>query len=88
MYIIDSNIPLPASVRRGRGSTYPFADMQVGDSFFVPTKDEVEDKRAMGRLTAATRTFRKADASRANIRFSIRPVTEGIKNGVRIWRTV
>jgi hypothetical protein len=86
MYEIESNIPVPSATRRGRGSAYPFATMSVNDSFFIGTKDEAEDQRAVNRVTAAARIFRKSNPQFAGLRVLARPVTEGDKVGVRVWR--
>lgn len=86
MYEIESNVPVPAVTRRARGSAYPFADMKVGDSFFVGTKDDADDQRAVNRITAAARIFRKSNPQLAELRILARPITEGDKAGVRVWR--
>lgn len=36
MYKIQKNIPIPAKKPQGRKQVYPFARMEVGDSFVVP----------------------------------------------------
>lgn len=37
MYVIEKNYPLPKMLENGgRRKLYPFAQMEVGDSFFVP----------------------------------------------------
>ncbi len=35
---IDKKIPLPDHYKTGKVSKYPFPEMKVGDSFFVPGK--------------------------------------------------
>lgn len=66
---IDKNVPIPSAQRKG--SKYPWAQMQVGDSFFVPGK-------AKGLYQAA-----KAN----NIKITVRTVKEKGKEGVRVWCT-
>lgn len=85
MFEIESGIPVPARARRG--STYPFAAMKVNDSFFVGTADEAEDAKAVARIAAAARIFRRGNPSFAASQYISRPVTEGDKVGVRTWRT-
>lgn len=46
MYKIESNIPMP--------NTYPFADMNVGDSFYVEG-----DKKAITNVRVAANTYKK-----------------------------
>ena len=35
MFEIENDVPIPPNAR-GRNNKYPWADMKVGDSFFVP----------------------------------------------------
>lgn len=35
---IESNIPIPGRVGIGRTSPYPWAQLEVGESFFIPQK--------------------------------------------------
>lgn len=68
---IDKGIPLPSSYAGGQGR-FPFADMQVGDSFFVT-------QVSMSRLLLAARKFRP-------MRVTARTVVENGVRGVRVWR--
>ena len=68
MYKIDKNIPLPKRIAK-----YPFADMDVGDSFFAKDK-------SCGTLYAASIKFRRDN--KLDWKFTIQP--EG--TGARIWR--
>lgn len=86
-YEIESNIPIPAT-SRGRTPKYPFADMAVGDSFFVAKNiDEPMDRVRNRMLGACMWAKRKLDGDR---RFIVRVGTEGEYDnhaeGVRIWR--
>ena len=46
MYNIETNIPLPnVNDGRGRKKKYPFTQMKIGDSFFVPN-NKIETVRA------------------------------------------
>ena len=42
-YTIEKNVPLPAR-QNARPARYPFADMEVGDSFLVPGKGSTKDQ--------------------------------------------
>lgn len=66
---IDHNIPVPP-----RGGRYPFAEMQVGDSFFVAGKKP-------GTLLSASFAFRKKNDV-LDRKFSARSENYG----ARIWR--
>lgn len=49
---IDKNIPVPAA-NSGRKRVYPWTDMEVGDSFFVPdkTREQVNAVSPHGKYT-------------------------------------
>lgn len=69
-YEIDKGIPIPP---RSCASKYPWADMKVGDSFFVPgNKTRCEAVQA----AAKYRSQRTAE----------KYVTRTKPNGVRVWR--
>lgn len=66
---IDRNIPVPS-----RNTRYPFAEMQVGDSFFVPAKK-------VGTLLSASYAFRKKSDA-----FDRKFCARAENYGARIWR--
>lgn len=74
MIKVESGIPVPARTNRqgGRPSIYPFADLKVGESFFVPGK--------------TVKTMSQA-ARRAVKRLEIELITCIVEGGVRVWRT-
>ncbi len=72
---IEKNVPLPGS-GAGRPSKYPFADMEVGDSFLVA------EGPSSGHLGYNARNAAKNFGVRHGMKFSVKQ-TEG---GVRIWR--
>jgi hypothetical protein len=59
---IESDVPMPAVRRSGKESQYPFAQMDVGDSFAMPID-------FMGKLRGASQHYRKRNPEQ---RFSIR----------------
>lgn len=80
MFSIEKNIPIP--LKQTRGSKYPFADMEVGDSFFIPelslgsvSGNVSKNARALG-IKMETRPVREKD-----------PDTGKEVDGVRVWRT-
>lgn len=83
MYKIDVNIPLPTTRGRPAEFSFPFANMQVGDSFFVPAGAEGLEK-IRSRLSSSIVRFRARVARTA--KFSTRVVVEDGVNGVRVWR--
>jgi hypothetical protein len=74
LYKVESNVPLPKKAASpGAPTKYPFADMKVGQSFFVPEKDtSPKNVRASASLAQ----------KRCKARFSVRTM----KNGVRVFR--
>lgn len=66
-YKIDKNVPVPSAQRKG--SKYPWAQMKVGDSFFIPGKPKGLYAAAKG----------------AGIKITVRTVKEKGKEGVRVW---
>ena len=77
---VDKNIPVPPLPKRaGRPATYPFIDMQVGDSFSIaPTAAKPDPvKRLKGTVSIANKKF-------APKRFEIRRM-DGL---ARVFRTV
>lgn len=83
MIKIEANIPIPPRgplVSKGRPALYPFADMQIGDSFMVPIKasDPQKQKRLAMRVT---------NAAYANARLHGKKyATRVMDGGVRVWR--
>ena len=70
---IESDIPVPASYTNGRPASYPFRQMLVGQSIFIPASD-VEPHQAAKRAYAASR--------RTGYKFTCRKMPDG----VRVWR--
>ncbi len=72
MLKIDKDVPIPYA--RGRHSQYPFADMEVGDSFFVPTSP--------GRkVSASVNSWNRTHPDKP-FKFTCRTV----EGGTRVWR--
>jgi len=77
---IEKNVPIPA--RRGGGppNKYPWRDMEVGDSFFVPANGKSRNA-LMRALTSSTQS---KSLARDGLKFTAR--TDAEANGVRVWR--
>lgn len=73
MYKIEKDVPL-VEWKRGPKYTYPFGDMQVGDSFFVRA-----EPRFRGLHNSALNFVRKHEPDK---KFSVRRV----EGGFRCWR--
>lgn len=75
---VSSNIPLPDfTKRRRKAGKYPFASMNVGDSFFAPGKNS-------GCMSANARMW--GLRNNRTIKVTCRTVTENGVKGVRVWR--
>jgi hypothetical protein len=78
-YKIESNVPVPPPRRgRPRKHKYPLAELQPGDSFFVPAPAD-ELNKMQNRLATIGRQH-------VNKKFVTR-ITRDAPTGVRIWRT-
>ena len=74
MIPIDDDIPLPAK-GGGRPRSFPFDEMTVGQSFFVPGRRSISGQR----LSRAKK--------RTGFSFAQRAVVENGVAGLRVWRT-
>ena len=70
MIEIEKNVPVPDAVRLKERRKYPWHEMEVGDSFYVP-------KRSINAISRAA-----YEASRNGRKFRCRSVDDG----VRVWR--
>lgn len=75
---IDKGVPIP---ERARTPKYPWGDLEVGDSFFLP-KEEDDGKRYRAYIAAGSFTCNNAKG----IRLKAIMREEGGKRGTRIWR--
>jgi len=76
MITIDKDKPIPKLSGRGAPRKYPFDELAVGESFFVPGKKSTDLGGSIGgaRHRLPGRKFRT------------RTVTENGVDGVRVWR--
>lgn len=77
MIAIDKNIPIPAKGRKPH--IFPYAEMQIGDSFFHTWK-------TIYAASASHRTWRLRHNS--PFKFKVRAVFENGSKGYRVWRVV
>lgn len=99
-FVIEDSIPVPEkTAKRGRvaGSTkYPFHQLQVGQSFFVPASEKTPNpaKALQSAVAGAIRTYanesgtkmhkgKEVKAYKATRVFEVREV----EGGARVWRT-
>ena len=73
---IEKDIPIPLRSRQSH-TYYPFAEMQIGDSFSIPT-----ERDAPVRSAACWWTARHPGKAK----FTIRKVMENGNKIIRVWR--
>lgn len=83
-YTVDRNIPIPGNPKichinkPKKKNKYPFDEMDIGDSFFVPFEEDVPNKSILNRVrNAMTAEYAK------DFKFIARQMNDG----VRVWRT-
>ena len=75
MFKVESGIELPAKPKGGHGAKYPFAKMEPGQSFLLPT-DSVNN---------VSNSAAKA-ASYWGSKLGRKFTTRRVEGGVRVWR--
>ena len=81
MYEIEKGIPIIAmNTSTGRPPKYPFHEMEVGDSFFIPS-DAGRDARLV--QASVMGTIRE---SRHRFTDQRKFCTRKVEGGVRVWR--
>lgn len=78
---IEKGIKIPAFRRQQARISYPFADMEVGNSFMVPAATPADVKRVQHAVYQQSVRFRKQFSD--EYKFTCRRVD----GGVRCWRT-
>lgn len=77
---IDDNIPVPP-VALGAKPKYPFAELEVGQSFHVA----LSPKRLAGTVSSANKKFRRFDPPRRFVSRTAGP-DDPRGEGTRVWR--
>jgi hypothetical protein len=84
---IYSDIAAPQIKRGAPGNKYPFAEMAVGQSIYVPLDGDEADK-VVERLKSAAARWRKSNGAEA-IKFTVAPAhhpEDVTKECVGVWR--
>jgi hypothetical protein len=87
-FTIESGIPMPKRATVGRkGTEFPFADMDVGESFLMPC--DISDEKAIVNWRRKLASARKRFESKSDYDISLRTavVADERGTGVRVWRT-
>lgn len=74
MIEVQSGVPIPAK-KGGRPPRYPWRDLAVGDSFFIPAA-----------LRPVVASASRNNARRNGGRFRVLTMVENGIKGVRVWR--
>lgn len=80
---IEAGVPIPPPSSGGRAYKYPFAGMQIGDSFAIPLTGEMHRKggdTAYVRLKNASKRYERLHGGSFRVR------TRRDENAVRCWR--
>lgn len=78
---IDHGVEMPEGNRPTGDRKYPWPDMMVGDSFFVPVGPEQQYKNVASALYGSAHYYRKTSVHK---RFQIS--VRGVEGGIRVWR--
>ncbi len=78
MFNIEKNVPVP--FKNTPTALYPFRQMEIGDSFFIPLKEGDVMQMLQSRVAATARTVLGPK------KISTRCVTENGVKGLRVWR--
>lgn len=77
LFRIDKNLPIPNPTGQGRHSIYPFARMEVGDSFLVPPS-MCPPRTGLNGARRSVSMY----AKRHGTKFTCRKTPDGL----RVWR--
>lgn len=85
-YEIEKDIPIPPKMR-GQNAKYPFNEMEIGDSVFVPVEDVQNCNRPNSAVSSAANVYAKRSGKKMITR-TIRENDEikGRIIGFRVWR--
>lgn len=73
MFQIEKGIEIPAATRNTVAPKYPFKQMEIGDSFFVPCA-EADSKKTRNSISSSARSA------------GVKHVTRVAEGGLRVWR--
>ena len=81
MFSVESNVPMVAHARGRKPTNFPFAEMEVKDSFLIEC--DITDKKAVDswrrKFAAAKKRFTASNDSSFK--------TGLVEGGMRVWRT-
>jgi len=77
-YQIEKNVPVAYRQGGPGNARFPFAEMEVGDSFYIPWGDEGE-KRVRGTVSNAMGAFQLRNKPK-------KLISRKVDDGLRVWR--
>ena len=77
---VDKNIPIPAINNKKSKYDFPFAYMDINDSFLIKATKDNEAALIRSSLSYALNKFNKQNNS------NIRIITRTVPDGIRVWR--
>jgi hypothetical protein len=81
---IEKDVPIPTACGRGRPTKYPFAEMEVGDSFAVPLAGESYGRHSGDKAAASLSRNSHTYGKKHGKTFTVRQLNdEGV---ARVWR--
>ena len=80
MIKVDKNIPIPAIITKESKYDFPFAYMDINDSFLIEATKDNEVALIRSNLPYALNRFNKQNNS------SIKITTRTVPDGIRVWR--
>lgn len=88
-FILTTAVPVPERPMPGgrpRDAIYPWAEMKVGESFFIEAADEKEARNTAAKLASSYNYYRKLKGKNTAWRTSVRKAGSADGIGVRVWR--
>lgn len=81
MFRVEAGVPIPAHDRRG--TKYPFENLAIGESFFVPEDFGITSNALRSAVNQANTRWALEEPNR---RFVSRRVSHSGRTGTRVWR--
>ena len=75
-YIIEKNVPY----KSGKRSSWPFKNMEIGDSVFI----EINEEKNTTKIIRAVHSYAASSTTKTKFKTSI--LNEFGQKGVRVWR--
>lgn len=81
---IEKSVPVPPTI--SVSARYPYAEMEVGDSFFVPETTLTQHGKPIKFSGLASMTSRKGTEMTKALGKTYKFISRKVKGGFRVWR--